>query len=231
MLLGSSISNTKKFLQKTLENFKSCFSAGYQKLPKTPPHNQLSYSVAAASVLDMDNNPCYKDLEKFYSDFTQQWDSEKEKGRRRSKKKGALSSPPKQKEKVHHDFSLNNASQEQKKNQVEKREECDTRKNKKGLTHQKGKQKDSSLNFIGTRENGNCMVEKKLRELEMLDMSDVDYVLDIEEVLHYYSRLTCPVYLEIVEKFFMEVYSEFFGGPVKPVITPRTRSIINSRLK
>ena len=46
------------------------------------------------------------------------------------------------------------------------------------------------------------MVEQKLRELEMLDMNNVEYVLDIEEVLHYYSRLTCPAYLEIVDKFF-----------------------------
>ncbi|KAJ1393511.1 hypothetical protein SESBI_34874 [Sesbania bispinosa] len=73
------------------------------------------------------------------------------------------------------------------------------------------------------------MVEKKLRELEMLDMSNVDYVLDIEEVLHYYSRLTCPAYLEIVDKFFMEMYSEFFDGPGKPAIS-RTPSV-NSKIK
>ncbi|RDX68073.1 hypothetical protein CR513_52976, partial [Mucuna pruriens] len=211
MLLGSSISNTKKFLQRTLENFKSCFSPGYQKLPKI---NQFSYSVAAASVLDMDNNynnPCYKDLEKFYSDFTQKWDSEKEKGRRirRSKKK---------EQEVHNESFVrsNHASHEEK-----REEECDKKKNKKGLNHQrvvKKQEKDSSLNF---------MVEKKLREMEMLDMSDVDYVLDIEEVLHYYSRLTSPVYLEIVDKFFMEIYSEFFDAPVT---TPRTPTI-NSILK
>nr|KYP61618.1 hypothetical protein KK1_016114 [Cajanus cajan] len=221
MVLASSISNTKKFLQRTLEHFKSCFSPAYQKLPKTHPHNQFSCSVAAATVLDVDNNPCYKDLEKFYSDFTKEWD----KGRRRSKKKG--------KEEVHNNdesfVGLNNASHEHKKNQMEKSEECDKKKNKKGLTHQKGKQKDSSLDFIGRKGNGKCMMEKKLRELEMLEMSDVDYVLDIEEVLHYYSRLTCPLYLEIVDKFFMQVYSEFFGAaPV--VTTPRTRSI-NSRPK
>lgn len=219
MPLGSSILNTKKFLQKALENFKSCFSPSYQKLPKAPPHNQFSYSLAAAS----DDNQCYKDLEKFYSDFTQQWDSEK--GRRRNKKKM---------EEVQHNESfinLNNASHEQKKNEIEKKEECDKRMSKKSLIHERGKQKDSSLKFKCRRGNGKCMVEKKLKELEMLDKSDVDYVLDIEEVLHYYSRLTSPVYLEIVEKFFMEMYSEFFVDPVKPVITPRSTPSINSRLK
>ena len=209
MLLGSSISNTtKKFFQRALENFKSCFSPGYQKLPKTPPHNQFSCS------LDINNNPCYEELEKFYSDFTKQWDSEKEKqGRRRSKKKGQ--------EVLNNEsfVSLNNASHDQ----IEKSEECDKNKNNIGLTHHSEKQK---LNYMKDRKgNGNRMVEKKLRELEMLDMSDVDYVLDIEEVLHYYSRLTCPVYLEIVDKFFMEMCSEFFGAPLRPVVTPRTPSI------
>ncbi|KAG5058791.1 hypothetical protein GLYMA_05G231000v4 [Glycine max] len=218
MLLGSSISNTtKKFFQRALENFKSCFSPGYQKLPKTPPHNQFSCS------LDINNNPCYEELEKFYSDFTKQWDSEKEKqGRRRSKKKGQ--------EVLNNEsfVSLNNASHDQ----IEKSEECDKNKNKNkmGLTHHREKQKleKQKLDHTkGRKGNGNCMTEKKLKELEMLDMSDVDYALDIEEVLHYYSRLTCPVYLEIVDKFFMEIYSEFFGAPlgVRPVVTPRTPSI------
>ncbi|XP_061343824.1 uncharacterized protein LOC133289837 [Gastrolobium bilobum] len=232
MLLGSSISNTKKFFQKTLQNFKSFFSPGYQKLPKRPPHNHTSYSVAAASVMDMDNdNPSYQDLEKFYSDFTEQWDSEKEKARRKSKKKAVLSSPAKQEKEVHNEsfVGLNNAIPAQKNNQMEKREEYDNQKNKSTLTHQRGKQQDSSLTSMCMRENRNCMVEKKLRELEMLDMSNVDYILDIEEVLHYYSRLTCPAYLEIMEKFFMEMYSEFFGCPARPA-TPRTHSI-NSKLK
>ncbi|KAL2342522.1 hypothetical protein Fmac_003807 [Flemingia macrophylla] len=201
------LSNTKKFLQRSLENFKSCFSPGYEKLPKTPPHSQFSCSVATASFLNMDNNdnnPCYKELVKFYSDF-KQWDSEKEKGigRRRSKKKGKG-------EAYNNDESfigLNNinASHEHKKNEMAKGEECHEKKKNR---NEKGKQqKDSSS--MG-------MVEKKLREMEMLEMSDVDYVLDIQEFLHYYSRLTCPLYLQIVDKFFMQVYSEFF--PHAPLV-------------
>ncbi|WVZ22351.1 hypothetical protein V8G54_000895 [Vigna mungo] len=198
MQLGSSMSNTIKFLHKTLENFKSCFSPRYQKLPKTPPQNHF---------LGMDNNnPSYKYLEKFYSDFTKQWDSGKEKGRQSSKKKG--------KEVPNESVNgLNNARHDEQKisYETEKREQCEKKKN------------DSSLNSMkGMRGNGNyCMVEKKLREMEMLEMSDVDYVLDIEEVLHYYSRITCPMYLEIVDKFFIEMYSEFNGGLL---VTPRTRS-------
>ncbi|KAK7398943.1 hypothetical protein VNO78_10117 [Psophocarpus tetragonolobus] len=128
MPLGSSISiNTKKLLQRSLENLKCCLSAGYKRLPKTKQSMEL---------------------EKVYSDLTKQWDSEKE-------RRGCKC-------------------------------EC----------------------------NARDRVEKKLRELLKLNMSDVDHVLDIEEVLHYYSRLTCPLYLEIVDKLFMQLYSEFFPALV-----------------
>ncbi|THF98523.1 hypothetical protein TEA_001166 [Camellia sinensis var. sinensis] len=51
----------------------------------------------------------------------------------------------------------------------------------------------------------------------MVDKSNIEHVLDIEEVLHYYSRLTCPAYVDIVDKFFMDIWtrpllSGFFLG-------------------
>ncbi|KAJ0745452.1 hypothetical protein HanPI659440_Chr10g0398811 [Helianthus annuus] len=55
-----------------------------------------------------------------------------------------------------------------------------------------------------------CLVTRKLKELEMMDQNNVDLVVDIEEVLHYYSRLTCPVYRDIIEKFFVDMYSGTF---------------------
>ncbi|KAK7314475.1 hypothetical protein VNO77_33000 [Canavalia gladiata] len=231
MLLRSSISNTKRFFQKTIKNFKSLFSPGYyQKLPKASPHNPLSYSVAASSAIDMNSNTSYQDTDKLYTDFTDQWESEKEKARRRIKKKAALmsSSPTKQENEVYNGsyISLSNASPTQKKNKVEKKEEFDDQNNKRRLTLQKGREKDSSFISIGVKEHRYCMVEQKLRELEMLDMNNMEYVLDIEEVLHYYSRLTCPAYLEIVDKFFMEMYSELFGS-----VWPATPHSVNSRLK
>ncbi|KAE9600305.1 hypothetical protein Lal_00046320 [Lupinus albus] len=191
MLLRS----TKKFFQKTVKNFKSFFSPSYyERLPKSPLHNNhFSYSVAATSVKKMDNN--YQELENFY---TEQWDSEKEKeAKRRNKKKAALlSSPRQQKSEVYNGSSfISFSNAHKKKDQVEKSEECDNQNKKRSLTHQR--------RFY--------MVEEKLREMEMLDMSNVDHVLDIEEILHYYSKLTSPVYLEIVDRFFMQMYSEFFG--------------------
>ncbi|OIW10019.1 hypothetical protein TanjilG_32759 [Lupinus angustifolius] len=200
MLLRSSISNTKKFFQKTLHSFKSLFIAHYQKLPKNPPHN----SMAVVSGMDKDSNPSYKDLEKFYSDFTGKWDAEKyHKVRRRSKKKAVLPCTTKQEKEACNEslisMKLNNARNEMKEGGMEKGEECNNDNKKRNLTHQRVRHEDSLFN---------SMVEKKLRELEKLDQSNVDYVLDIEEVLHYYSRLTCPAYLEIVDKFFMEMYLE-----------------------
>ncbi|KAK7251573.1 hypothetical protein RIF29_34887 [Crotalaria pallida] len=204
MLLKSSISNTKKFFQKTLHNFKSFFIPLYQKLPKTPPHNS---SVAVFY------NQSYKDLEKFYNDFTEQWDSEKEKATksRRIKKKGELAI-------CNESCTMNNANNENTKEEedpMEKIEKCENENNKRSLTYQRVRHDEHEEDIAF-----NSMVEKKLKELEKLDKSNVDYVLDIEEVLHYYSRLTCPTYLEIVDKFFMEMCSEFFG-PSRPInITP-----------
>ncbi|KAL6559885.1 hypothetical protein OROGR_005002 [Orobanche gracilis] len=48
-----------------------------------------------------------------------------------------------------------------------------------------------------------------MKDLEMMDVDDMDHVMDVEEVLHYYSRLRCPTYAGIVERFFTDMYSEF----------------------
>jgi hypothetical protein len=48
-----------------------------------------------------------------------------------------------------------------------------------------------------------------MKELEIMDVTDVEHVLDVEEALHYYSRLKSPVYLDIVDKFFINMYTEF----------------------
>ncbi|RDX95588.1 hypothetical protein CR513_21862, partial [Mucuna pruriens] len=221
-MLLTSISSTKKFFQRTIKNFKSFFSPGYQRLPKASPHNHFPYSVAASSAMDMTSNTSYHDMEKLYTDFSDQCESENEKARTRIKKKPAS----KQESEVYSGsyISLSNASHAQKKNKVEKKVEGgNNQNNKRSLSLQKGRHKESSLMSMCMREHRYCMVEQKLRELEMLDMNNVEYVLDIEEVLHYYSRLTCPAYLEIVDKFFLEMYSELFGpsvwhaSPLSPV--------------
>jgi len=156
-------------------------------------------------------------MEKLYTDFSDQWESETEKTRRRMKKKAVSALPSKQESEVYSGsyISLSNVSHAQKKNKVEKKEEGggDNQNKRRSLTLEKGRHQKESSSFMSIymKEHRYCMVEQKLRELEMLDMNNVEYILDIEEVLHYYSRLTCPAYLEIVDKFFLEMYSELFG--------------------
>lgn len=81
---------------------------------------------------------------------------------------------------------------------------------------------ESYLRSTSTSGRGYVFVET-MKELEIMDMNDVDHVLDIEEILHYYSRLTCPVYLDLVDTFFMDMYSEF--------ILPQPSASINSSMR
>ncbi|XWS26855.1 hypothetical protein CRYUN_Cryun26dG0066300 [Craigia yunnanensis] len=206
MLLTNSISNTKKFFQKTLQSFKSFFSGvePYQKLPKTSLSNPFSFSTAA----DVDMNPQtsnYQDLEKFYSDFTDRWDSDNGKAKKRNKKK-IMSTDPTAEQKEGNKGSFTQFTRQ-------RREDNDQSKTRSGKVEER---QEDYLYSKGKREARSLSVAQKLKELEMMDMSNVDHVLDIEEVLHYYSRLTCPAYLDMVDKFFMDMYTEFLGPPASP---------------
>ena len=71
--------------------------------------------------------------------------------------------------------------------------------------------------------NGACNeLAQKMKDLEM-GVGDVEQVLDIEEALHYYSRLTSPAYLDIVDKFFMDMYTEFSVPPASASINSSKR--------
>ncbi|KZV16080.1 hypothetical protein F511_25912 [Dorcoceras hygrometricum] len=64
-----------------------------------------------------------------------------------------------------------------------------------------------------------------MKELEMVDVNDEDHMLDIEEVFHYYSQLSCPVYLEIVDKFFMDIDAPYYHlGAREPDRSPQGHS-------
>ncbi|KAI8028614.1 hypothetical protein LOK49_LG02G01087 [Camellia lanceoleosa] len=78
---------------------------------------------------------------------------------------------------------------------------------------------------IGNEGRGGSMLAEKMRELEMIDMNNLDHVLDMKEVLHNYSRLTCPVYLDIVDNFFVDMYSEFLIPKPSVTITNSSRRL------
>lgn len=46
----------------------------------------------------------------------------------------------------------------------------------------------------------------------MMNDDNEEHFLDVREFLHCYSRLRYAAYLDVVEHFFMEVYSDFFSS-------------------
>ncbi|KAK5817144.1 uncharacterized protein LOC108487956 [Gossypium arboreum] len=130
-------------------------------------------------------SPYYQDdLEKFYTEFTRRWDATADKGSKAKKKN----------KKKKRTMSLSSTQFT-----TQRREDI-------GESNVEKKQELQGYTF--SKESS---VAQKLKEIEMMDVSNVDHVLDVEEVLHYYSRLTCPAYVDIVDKFFMDLCGEFFG--------------------
>ncbi|CAG7890106.1 unnamed protein product [Brassica rapa] len=50
-------------------------------------------------------------------------------------------------------------------------------------------------------------MDKKIKEMYMTETGDIEKALDVEEALYYYSRLRSHVYLNIVGKFFNDLYA------------------------
>ncbi|XP_073121094.1 uncharacterized protein [Henckelia pumila] len=83
----------------------------------------------------------------------------------------------------------------------------------KGLKGSKEEKKTVTYSVVKQEEPGFLAVHalaRKLNDLELMDGNDdEDHASDLEEVFRYYSLITCPAYLEIVDRFFMDMYSEF----------------------
>lgn len=60
---------------------------------------------------------------------------------------------------------------------------------------------------------------QKMKDLNMVDLRDMEHASDVKEALRCYSSIRSPVYLDIVDNFFMDMYYEFSD--------PRTSSSIN----
>lgn len=210
MLLRNSIAKTKKFFHKTLESFKSMLSGGYERLPKTPPFNPFSCGGGSEAKL----HQSFRELDNFYTDFTNRWDSDDGKAKKRNKKKFMSKKEPSEEEDSCNGSFMMFAKQNPAKSRREEKRDDE----KKMRSIHKGESYSQS-----EREGEGYLVAQRLKEMVMLDVSNMDHVLDIEEVLHYYSRLRCPAYLDMVDKFFMEIYSEFF--------LPQTSSVDNNSLQ
>lgn len=199
MLPRESITKTKFFFHKTLENLKSFFHGEYKKLPR-------SFSFNPLSSLRSVNADTYTS-EQFYHEFYDQWQSE-------LKRLKMID------EDNNNDSIIMSPVSKPKEPEMEKAAEF-----AEGLMvfyeeEDKGKEKKTKENVGLEKGNGrrariNDLVEK-MKESEMMEVDDVEHLLDIEEALHYYSRLKCPLYLDVVDKFFMEMITEFSVPPRLP---------------
>ncbi|CAK7356688.1 unnamed protein product [Dovyalis caffra] len=233
MQLRESIHKTKKFFHNTLHNLKSILLGGYQKLTKPTSFNPFSCGRSNVKNYQTDQ---------YYADFCNEWEYDLEKAMNRKSNSFMGSKEPMRDEDMSNESEMKLAKSPLKKKQGGGKEE-----NSKKISQLKKADEKSSKN---TNESG-YVLANKMKELEMMDVSDVEHVLDVEEALHYYSRLKSPVYLDIVDKFFTNMYTEFsvpqasasinsskrrLGSisrtwPVDPVKTLRFESFIIARAK
>ncbi|KAK1377597.1 hypothetical protein POM88_024341 [Heracleum sosnowskyi] len=148
----------------------------------------------------------YRELDRFYSEFTNRWDNEIDV----QDNVVGLSSTSPEGDTLHHKLEEtrddhNNEDEEKKGNRL--------------IAHEELLEKD----VIERR----CFVAEKLRDFEMIDSNNLDDVQDIEEVLHLYSRITCPVYIDMFDKFVMDMYADIFN--LKASSNEKRNSTIASR--
>lgn len=74
---------------------------------------------------------------------------------------------------------------------------------------QKAQEQEKKTEACSSLSSRDCdTMAKKIKELDMIiETGDIEQALDVEEALHYYSRLRSPEYLNIVDKFFDDLYS------------------------
>ncbi|CAI9100322.1 OLC1v1037295C1 [Oldenlandia corymbosa var. corymbosa] len=202
MILRATLSNTKKFFQKSVENFKSFLSGGYQRLPKSSPCHSFPCGGGAGgagggSIHDHHHqvkySRTYEELGKFKTECLNDQQANKLGSRTASKKKDAFKAA-----------EIHQADQS-KENQRKKKIVYEGKRFYQDYARPTNR-------MLKEKEKSTYLVAKKLKDLEMLDNGNVEHVLDIEEVLHYYSRLTLPAYVDIVDQFFTDMYSELLNG-------------------
>ena len=191
MQLRESIHKTKKFFHNALRNLKFIFLGGYQKLTK--PASFKPFSCGGSNVKNYQ-------IDQYYADFCNDWECDLEKAMKRKSNIFMGSKEPMIDEDVSDESEMKLAKSPSRKNQEGGKEE----KSKKNSQLKKAEEKISK-----NMDESGCVLPQKMKELEMMDLCDLEHVLDVEEALHYYSRLKSPVYLDIVDNFFTNMYTEF----------------------
>lgn len=211
MLLEETIHKSKSLVKKTIQSFKSFFFGGYQKLPKSLSFN--AFSCGSSKLKD-----CKAD--QIYTDFYEEWESQLDEISKKDSKV-AITLEEKMKEEEN---ACSGSFTKIPKSPVKTKEEVELKEKEKkkiGSSHL-GKGKES--NSKKTKAGGHVLAQK-MKELEMVDAGDMEQALDIEEAVHYYSRLKSPVYLDIVDKFFLDMYSDFSLPQASAKITSSKRRL------
>lgn len=93
-------------------------------------------------------------------------------------------------------------------------DQCSRVTDQSGAVDSKEEEKKARKYSLGNEEEPSFLATEnlvqKIEELEKMDVNNGDHVMDIDEVIHQYSLLTSPVYLDIVDKFFTDVYVELY---------------------
>lgn len=187
MFLKKTMQKTKNFLQKTLQNLRNFLFGSYDKIPRTLFLNPLSCSSVNQRSHHLDHiYPEFSNANQLsFSDQDVHHEAD------RSMKKIVSIDANHSTEVISSSYET---TDEMMKQEVAPKEP----------------QPSTSTSFQYAITNGGAyLLAQKMKELEMLDVGDVDHTLDVEEALHYYSRLTCPTYVDIVNKFFMDMYADF----------------------
>jgi hypothetical protein len=216
LLIRETIQKTNNCFYKTLQNLKAFFYGKYQKLPKPPSFNPFSCGSRGSR----------KDYQRdqFYIKFCDEWEASLDKAKESYNISSLMASKEQRKEEDH--ACSGSFIKFAKQSPVKGRQEGVVEEKKNKESPQIGKEESCSKNTNG---EGHVLAEK-IKDLEMMETDDVEHVLDVEEALHYYSRLTSPLYLDIVDKFFMEMYTEFSVPQVSTSINSSKRKFGSIRL-
>ncbi|CAL1414423.1 unnamed protein product [Linum trigynum] len=210
MLLRSPISNTRRFFQRTLQSVKSLFSnsssnADYRKIPKPSPPPFTAMDRTSGVGGSFGRRRSKDGFDRLYVEYGERWE-----------KKPAA--------KNREGNCLTKCRAEGHARVKSQRYHQARSKSLPKMGDGGGGGENNGEEKLLSREERSWLVARKLKELETVDMSNVDHALDIEEIMHYYSRLRCPEYLDLVDKFFMDVYAEFFSAAAPVSVNSRSRS-------
>ncbi|KAF8095085.1 hypothetical protein N665_0341s0013 [Sinapis alba] len=75
--------------------------------------------------------------------------------------------------------------------------------------HKKKKTKKKVAEPLEEAKRRGDMLAQKMKDFNMVDLRDVEHASDVQEALRCYSSIRSPVYLDIVDNFFTDMYYEF----------------------